>query len=202
MQFNTALTLEKLLRSKTRTRILWHFLENNAAKSGLRELSRIVKLQVHAVGREVALLKKANLLIEERTPSKNFYSLNGEHPFFDEIVSLFHKSYGVGGMIMNNQDIFSGTDFLMLTSYYLFQQPKDKYDIDILIVGAPKIDQVSIFLHNIETSLQRELLYTIITSADFKNRKQKLDPFIWNILEKPSVLLLGKKENLLKGITG
>jgi hypothetical protein len=202
MQFNTALTLEKLLRSKTRTRILWHFLENIDVRSGLRELSRIVKLQVHAVGREIALLKKANLIIEEKTPAKNFYSLNNQHPFFDEIVSLFHKSYGVGGMIMNNQDIFSGTDFLLLTSYYLFKQPKDKYDIDILIVGAPKIDQVSIFLHNIETSLQRELLYTIITAADFKNRKQKLDPFIWNILEKPSVLLVGKKENLLKGITG
>lgn len=202
MQFNTALTLEKLLRSKTRTRILWHFLDNTENRSGLRELSRIVKLQVHAVGREVTLLKKANLLIEEKTPAKNFYSLNCEHPFFDEIVSLFHKSYGVGGMIMNNHDIFSGTDFLLLTSHYLYRLPKDKYDIDILIVGAPKIDQVSIFLHNIETSLQRELLYTIITAADFKNRKQKLDPFIWNILEKPSVLLLGKKDHLFKGIAG
>lgn len=200
MQFNTALTLEKLLRSKTRTRILWHFLENTDIRSGLRELSRIVKLQVHAVGREIALLKKANLLIEEKTPAKNFYSLNVQHPFFDEIVSLFHKSYGVGGMIMNNMDIFSGTDFLLLTSYFLFRQPKDKYDIDILIVGAPKIDQVSIFLHNIETSLQRELLYTIITPNDFKNRKQKLDPFIWNILEKPSVLLIGKQAELLKGV--
>ena len=200
MQFNTALTLEKLLRSKTRTRILWHFLENSDVRSGLRELSRIVKLQVHAVGREVALLKKANLLNEEKTPSKNFYSLNTEHPFFNEIVSLFHKSYGVGGMIMNNQDVFAGTDFLLLTSYFLFRQPKDKYDIDILIVGAPKIDQVSIFLHNIETSLQRELLYTIITATDFKNRKQKADPFIWNILEKPSVLLIGKQADLLKGV--
>ncbi|MFZ6022455.1 MAG: winged helix-turn-helix domain-containing protein [Patescibacteria group bacterium] len=201
MQFNTALTLEKLLRSKTRTRILWHFLENIQVRSGLRELSRIVKLQVHAVGREISLLKKANLLIEEKTPSKNFYSLNTDHPFFGEIVSLFHKSYGVGGMIMNNRDVFSGTDFLLLTSYFLFRQEKGKYDIDLLIVGAPKIDQVSIFLHNIETSLQRELLYTIITPGDFKNRKQKLDPFTWNILEKPSVLLIGKQEDLLKGVT-
>jgi len=43
-------------------------------------------------------------------------------------------------------------------------------------------------------------LYTIITPGDFKNRKQKLDPFIWNILEKPSVLLLGKQAELLKGV--
>ncbi len=200
MQFNTALTIEKLLRSKTRTRILWHFLENIEVRSGLRELSRIVKLQVHAVGREVALLKKTNLLIEEKTPSKNFYSLNREHPFFDEIVSLFHKSYGVGGMIMNNQDIFDGTDFVLLTSHFLFGLPKDKYDIDLLIVGSPKIDQVSIFLHNIETNLQKELLYTIITTSDFRNRKQKMDPFIWNILEKQTVLLVGKKENLFKGV--
>ncbi len=200
MQFNTALTIEKLFRSKTRTRLLWHFLENVDARSGLRELSRIVKLQVHAVGRELALLKKGNVLIEEKTPAKNFYSLNREHPFFDEIVSLFHKSYGVGGMIMNNKDVFEGTDFLLLTSYYLFSQPKGKYDIDVLIVGSPKIDQVSIYLHNIETSLQRELLYTIITAADFKNRKQKIDPFIWNILEKPSVQLIGKREDLLKGV--
>lgn len=200
MQFNTALTLEKLLRSKTRTRILWHFLENTEIRSGLRELSRIVKLQVHAVGREIALLKKANLLLEERTPSKNFYSLNVEHPFYDESVSLFHKSYGVGGMILNNKDIFSGTDFLLLTSHFLFRQPKVKYDIDLLVVGSPKIDQVSIFLHNIETSLQRELLYTIITPGDFKNRKQKLDPFIWNILEKQSVLLIGRQADLLKGV--
>lgn len=200
MQFNTALTIEKLFRSKTRTRILWHFLENTDVKSGLRELSRIVKLQVHAVGREIALLKKSSLLIEEKTPSKNFYSLNIEHPFYEEIVSLFHKSYGVGGMIMNNRDVFVGTDFLLLTSYFLFSQPKGKYDIDILLVGTPKIDQVSIFLHNIETSLQKELLYTIITPSDFKNRKQKLDPFIWNILEKPTVLLFGQQADLLKGV--
>lgn len=200
MQFNTALTLEKLFRSKTRTRILWHFLDNVNTRAGLRELSRIVKLQVHAVGREITLLKKANLLLEEKTPAKNYYSLNMEHPFIDEIVPMFHKSYGVGGMIMNNKDIFEGTDYLLLTSYFLFKLPKDKYDIDILIVGTPKIDEVSIFLHNIETSMQRELLCTIISAADFRNRKQKLDPFIWNILEKPSVLLIGKRENLFKGV--
>lgn len=201
MTLNTASTLEKLLRSKTRTRILWHFIENTNARVGLRELSRIVKLQVHAVGREISLLKKAGIVNEEKTPSKNFYTLNLEHPFLPEMISLFHKSYGVGGMIINNTDVFEDTEFLMLTSYYLFNQEKDKYDIDILIVGSPKIDQVSIFLHNIENNMKRELLYTIITSADFKNRKQKMDPFIWNILEKPSVLVLGKQDQLLTGIT-
>jgi len=200
MQFNTAITLEKLLRSKTRTRILWHFLENVDSRVGLRELSRIVKLQVHAVGREITLLKNASLIYEEKTPSKNFYTINLEHPFIPEIISLFHKSYGVGGMIMNNKDVFDGTDFLLLTSHFLFNQEKGKYDIDLLIVGTPKIDQVSIFLHNIETSLQREILYTIISPIDFKNRKQKVDPFIWNILSKHSVLVLGKQDELLTGI--
>ncbi len=201
MFLNTSLTLEKLFRSKTRIRILWYFLENMDNKVGLRELSRIVKLQVHAVGREILLLKKSHILNEEKTPSKNFYSINREHSFFFEILALFHKSYGVGGMIMNNVDMFDGTDFLLLTSYYLFRTPKAKYDIDLLLVGTPKIDQVSIFIHNIEASLQREILYTMINPSDFRSRKQKLDPFVWNILEKPSVLLLGKQENLLKAFT-
>ncbi|WKZ30253.1 MAG: hypothetical protein QY314_00570 [Candidatus Dojkabacteria bacterium] len=198
MYLNTSLTLEKLLRSKTRTRIIWYFLENLDTKVGLRELSRIVKLQVHAVGRELLLLKRSNLLIEEKTPAKNFYSINSAHPFFYEIVSLFNKSYGVGGMIMNNQDLFDGSDFVILTSHFLFKQPKSKYDIDLLIVGTPKIDQVSIFIHNIEASLQREILYTIINPTDFRGRKQKLDSFIWNILEKPNVVLIGKQPELLK----
>jgi len=170
-------------------------------KVGLRELSRIVKLQVHAVGREITLLKKSQIITEEKTPSKNFYSINRENPFFYEIVSLFNKSYGVGGMIMNNKEIFEGTDFLLLTSNYLFRTPKGKHDIDLLLVGSPKIDQVSIFIHNIEASLQREILYTIMNPTDFRNRKQKLDAFVWNILEKPSVLLVGKQEELLKAFT-
>lgn len=198
MFLNTSLTLEKLLRSKTRTRIIWYFLENLDTKVGLRELSRIVKLQVHAVGRELLLLKRANLLIEEKTPAKNFYSMNQNHPFFLEIVSLFHKSYGVGGMIMNNLDLFEGADFVLLTSYFIFKQPKSKYDIDLLVVGTPKIDQVSIFIHNIEASLQREILYTIMNPTDFKSRKQKLDQFVWNILEKPNVALIGKQAELYK----
>lgn len=198
MYLNTSLTLEKLFRSKTRTRILWHFIENLDTKAGLRELSRIVKLQVHAVGREILMLKKANLLLEEKTPAKNYYSLNTAHPFFYEIISLFHKSYGVGGMVMNSMDIFDGSDFVLLTSYYLYKIPKQKHDIDLLVVGTPKIDQVSIFLHNIEASLEKEILYTIMSPSDFKARKQKLDPFIWNILEKPNVLLIGKPSELLR----
>lgn len=202
MYLNTSLTLEKLLRSKTRTRILWYFLENLTIKVGLRELSRIVKLQVHAVGREIILLKKANILVEEKTPSKNYYSINTNHPFFYEIVSLFHKSFGVGGMIMNDLDIFDNTEFLIMTHHYIHQLPKDKTDLDLLIVGSPKIDQVSIFLHNIETSLQRELRFAILNSSDFKSRKQKLDQFVWKILEKPSVLLIGKPSDLYKGFLG
>lgn len=202
MYLNTSLTLEKLLRSKTRTRILWYFLENLDKKVGLRELSRIIKLQVHAVGREILLLKRSNVLVEEKTPAKNYYSINQKHPFFFEIVSLFHKSFGVGGMIMNNLDIFDGTEFLIMTYHFTHSVPKAKNDIDLLLIGAPKIDQVSIFVHNIESSLQREIMFTIINSTDFKSRKQKLDPFIWNVLEKPNVILIGNPTELYKGFLG
>jgi hypothetical protein len=202
MYLNTSLTLEKLLRSKTRTRILWYFLENLDKKVGLRELSRIIKLQVHAVGREILLLKRSNVLVEEKTPAKNYYSINQKHPFFFEIVSLFHKSFGVGGMIMNNLDIFDGTEFLIMTYHFTHNVPKAKNDIDLLLIGTPKIDQVSIFVHNIESSLQREIMFTIINSTDFKSRKQKLDPFIWNVLEKPNVILIGNPTELYKGFLG
>jgi hypothetical protein len=202
MYLNTSLTLEKLLRSKTRTRILWYFLENLDKKVGLRELSRIIKLQVHAVGREILLLKRSNVLVEEKTPAKNYYSINQKHPFFFEIVSLFNKSFGVGGMIMNNLDIFDGTEFLIMTYHFTHNVPKAKNDIDLLLIGTPKIDQVSIFVHNIESSLQREIMFTIINSTDFKSRKQKLDPFIWNVLEKPNVILIGNPTELYKGFLG
>jgi hypothetical protein len=89
-----------------------------------------------------------------------------------------------------------------MTYHFTHNVPKAKNDIDLLLIGTPKIDQVSIFVHNIESSLQREIMFTIINSTDFKSRKQKLDPFIWNVLEKPNVILIGNPTELYKGFLG
>lgn len=190
-------TLQTLLRSKTRTRILWHFYENLDSKVGLRELSRIVKLQVHAVGRELSFLTKAQLLKEEKTPSKNFYSISQEHSFFLPLLNMFHQSNGVGAILLNNLAHFEGADYMLLTSHFLFKIPKTTHDVDLLIVGTPKIDRVMVYMDNLDALLNREIMYTVMPLADFTQRKQQPDVYIWNILSKPFVLLKGDPKKVL-----
>jgi|GEM_PF-375605 len=198
LKLNTTLTLDRLLRSKTRTRLIWYFFDNLDKTPGVRELSREINIQVHAVAREINFLKQANILIERKTPSKYYYTLNRESHFFPELMGLFHKSYGLGGLVMNNLDMIKDTSYIILTSYYIFKMERGKQDVDLLFVGNPKVDQVSIFLHNLEIKLGYEILYAIISEQDFMLRKEQHNPFIWNILSRPYVLLSGDFTSVLK----
>ncbi len=195
---NTTLTLEYLFRSKTRSNILWHLIKNYKQSFGLRELARIINKHPNAVLREIHFLKRAGLVNFTKTTTKHLYSINTEHPFFYEMISLFHKSYGLGGLLMHNRDILSNIEFLILTHFYIFSVPKEKYDIDLLLVGSPDFERVTTLINTFESKLNTTITYSIISSHDFLKRKQGKDPFVSKILENPFVLLIGDRSKVLK----
>ncbi len=188
---NTTLTLEKLLRSATRAEILWTFYQNPQLTYGLRELGRKINRHPNAVLREIQFLRRANIVNTKITPTKHIYSLNYEHPFFYELLGLFHKSYGLGGLLLHNKNLFKNITYMLITSFYLFKLEKDKYDIDLLIVGSPNLEYTATLINKLEVKLDNPITYSVISEADFLKRREAKDPFIWNILAKPFVLLMG-----------
>lgn len=197
-RISTTLTLEYLFRSKTRADLIWHLLKHYNQAFGLRELGRIIGKHPNAVLRELHFFRNANLVIVNKTPTKHLYQINMAHPFFYEILALFHKSYGLGGLILHNAPIFTNTEYVILTYFYIFSIPKDKYDIDLLIVGSPDFEKITNTINSFEAKLNTTIRYSIISSQEFLKRKQSKDPFVLNIMENPFVLLLGDFKTVLK----
>lgn len=189
--------LKSLFVSETRIDILWLFLNNFKRSYHLREISRIIDKNVNAARIEVNNLTKIKLLNKQPFGNKILYSLNREHIYFFPLLDLLHKSRGLGGQLVRDQKKFPEADYLVLTSYFLFNNRQTKYDVDLLIIGKVDIDRIGYLVDNAEKTLDREILYTVLPPKEFEYRKIQKDSFVWNILKNKYVVLKGDESKIL-----
>ena len=195
-RLNNALTLEGIIRSDTRREVLWVFYSDPNQAYGLREIARLISKHPNAVLREVKFLKQAGLLLVDQRPTKHIYRLNREHSFYSDLMGLFHKSYGLGGMLLHNIRLLDQIELMLLTSFYLLKEPKGKYDVDLFIVGKPNLERLTTLINNIEVKLEYPITYTVLDHSEFVKRRESRDPFVWGILKRPFVILIGNHEKI------
>ena len=83
-------TLQSLLTSKTRIKILSLFLFTNK-KYHLREISRRVKITPIYVSKELKNLENIDLIKKEKLANLSIYSINENNRIIDELRSIFRK---------------------------------------------------------------------------------------------------------------
>ena len=148
--------------------------------------------------RELDILEKAKVLHKEKRLNKVFYSLNKGVLLYDEFLRIFTKINSLSTLIYKNLSKLGKIKFIALSTKYSKRIPIKEGEIYLLFVGVVVVPELTSIVNEVEKEFEREINYTAMTEEEFAFRKKNNDPFIWNFLKQPKVMLVGLEEDLLK----
>lgn len=189
--------LEHLFGSKTRLKLLQLFLANPGKSFYVRELARLIGVQLNAVRREIMNLERVGLISKAAPKAKEFesmerckyYELDTSSMLYPEFKELLNKVQIIEEReFVNELKKRAGKiKFLMLTGY--FTEDK-KAESDLLIVGSLKGAIVAKIVREFEKSIGRELRYTMMSESEFSDRREVGDRFLYSLLEAKNIVAI------------
>ncbi len=184
--------LEHLFGSKTRSNLLQLFFNNPAKSFFVREISRMIDVQLNAVRRELANLEEIGLVVSpkaaEPNQQKKFFQLNVGSLLYPELQALMLKTEMLLENAFGRQISELGKiDYMALTGSFVGDET---IGTDVFIVGAINKSALKGIIKEFENSLHREINYTVMTPAEFKYRQELTDKFLYQILDGKKIELI------------
>lgn len=182
--------LEHLFGSKTRVKLLRLFFAAPEESYFVRELTRILDVQINAIRRELELLQEAGIVeevrLDERDPDsqqlKKFYRLNGASLLFPELQALIYKEKLLDEHIFIESIKEKAADAkLLVFSGHFTDDPKAP--TDILLVGCSKERAIITLIENYEADHRLSFRYTFMKENEFLDRRHIMDKFLFTLFE-------------------
>ena len=187
--------LEKLFRSKTEIRLLRLFLNNPDEGYTLSEIVNKLKTNSSLARKEMNNLVKIEFLILRKKAKKNYYYVNHNFVFYDELRKLIFKTNPTSSDKIKSQVVKLGQIRFVLISGVLINSEKGR--IDIVIIGEHiNKNKLKNFLSDIEAEVGKNINYSCMSTDEFRYRKSMFDKFIIDVFEDPHKILINKLKNI------
>ncbi|OGH89786.1 MAG: hypothetical protein A2507_02585, partial [Candidatus Magasanikbacteria bacterium RIFOXYD12_FULL_33_17] len=187
--------LEQLFGSKTRLKLLRIFYTESDKAFFVRELSRVVGVQINAVRRELEILVSMDIVREKEVKEKDntnelevgeklrkYYELNPESIIYSELQALLIKDKVVGQkeFIKEFEDKMADTQLLVLSGEFTNDK---KAPTDLLVVGKIKPRVLAKIVEDYEKDFGFNIRYTVMTEEEFFDRRYVMDKFLYALFE-------------------
>lgn len=188
--------LEHFFGSKTRLKLLKLFFRHPNKSFYVRELTRLIDTQLHAVRREIANLEKIGIIrqIEQQTRElgqerSKFFVLHTQSMLYPELKALLLKSEQMlEHQLVSDLKEKSGTlKLFMLTGSFLND---DGVETDLLLVGEIKPLVIAKRIKQYEEDLGKSIRYTMMDEQEFKDRREIGDRFLYSLFEAKHLMMV------------
>ena len=198
--------VEQLFGSKTRVKLLQLFYTNPNRSFYVREITRKIDEQINSVRRELANLLSVGIISSDTTNNRLYYEVNQKYEHYDAFQSIF------GGGVMRKKTKVGATDVVVKDepvdelkglgkvdlALFSGQFTRDETaGIDLLIVGDVNKRALEKYVSELEAREAKEIRYAVMSTDNFKYRKQINDRFITKVIEAKKQVITDK-ENLLE----
>jgi hypothetical protein len=197
--------LEHLFGSKTRLKLLKIFFRDPGSSFYVRELTRILDVQINAIRRELEILIKTDLIKEMDINSVNrydsmekssarlrkYYSLNMESILYPEMKELLVKAQILGEQkfVQDIKEKAGDIKLFILTGHFTGDT---KAPSDMLLVGKIKEMTVNKIIKKYEKEFGFEIRFTLMSEEEFTDRRHVMDKFLFSIFETNNVKVIDK----------
>lgn len=189
--------LKNILISKVRIRVLEQFFFNPATPYHVRGLVRILDEEINAIRRELLNLEAAGILKSEKQTNKIVFHVVPGNPLVEDLRNLILKSSDLGKKLLKVTKESGKTECVIMTESFLTNTYNDPNDVDLLFIGDIDVRKLAAGMKDIETELNRELRFTVMTAQDFDFGKKKRTPVILNTLNGDYVTIVGSLKKLM-----
>lgn len=185
-----------ITKSKIRRDLLALLFTNPSQKFYLRELQRLLGYSVGSIRRELLRFKKDNLFNTQKIGNLLFYSLNTNHPLYEELKSIISKTIGVEGSLRKILLSIEKIKISFIYGSFASTRQKAFSDIDLMIIGNPDVSILNEKIARLEKRLKREINITIYSYEEYSAKKKAKREFILDLLKNPKIMLIGKEDDL------
>lgn len=193
---NLTKSLSSLFISKVRIKAIKYFIFNQDTPIHLRGAVRELKEEINAVRRELSRLEAINFISSETRGNRKYFALNPDYPLLDELMGIFHKTFGLGGSIISSKNKLGDVKFAIITNSYMKNQKADTGQVDMIMIGDVDLDVLGKLVEEAEKKLGKEIHYTVLKENEFILRKKRRDAFVMDIMIKGKIVLIGNSEEL------
>jgi len=192
-------TLDILLGSNLRVKILKYIFRNAPASFNITELSDHVQEKPEAVKKEIKTLETINL-IKPKIGSGNDqsralkYAINNSFEFLYELRDLILKSSPAekDGMTARINKL-GRIKLAIIAGIFVDRESQDPSVIDLLIVGDDiENRRLKPFLKSLEAEVGKEIKFSVMEKEEFQYRFAMFDRFIRVLFESPHEKLINK----------
>ncbi len=188
--------LDRLFSSKTRVEVLRLFFSNPDSRYYVRQIARELHRDISGIKRELDNLDKAGLLSSEKIGNLRYYSVNRNAAIYPEIKSIVMKTAGLQGTLASALSGLSGLKQVWLYSNNSHPAGEGPGPILLLVVGRVDLAELNEAVTRLESTLGREINYTVFDEGEFLRRRAEEDPFVTDVLGGSNVLLIGRDDGV------
>jgi hypothetical protein len=189
--------VEYLFISKVRIKIIRLFFLHPDVPYHIRGVVREISEEINAVRRELLRLEHIKLLKSERKGNRLYFTLLDNFPFYEELLSIVYKTYGLGGEIIRCQKELGEVKYAFLTKAYTKNIKASMQDIDLLLVGEINTTALTSAIQRAERQTGREINYAVLKDSEFILRKKRRDAFTISMLQGSKIMLIGDEDEMV-----
>ena len=189
--------LVQLFGSRTRVKLLRLFLANPDKIYFVREITRKVEERINSVRRELKNLEELGLILFEDKNQKKYYRVNDQFILYPELKSLILKAQVIlEERLVSDIESLGNIQYMVLTGFFVGIK---NHLTDLLIVGKINKRKIQRMIKKFEKTFNHEINFTIMTTKEFKYRKDLTDRFLYDILENKKIVMIDKLSKNFKG---
>jgi hypothetical protein len=195
--------VEQLFGSKTRVKLLQLFYSNPNRSFYVREITRQIDEQINSVRRELANLLSVGIIGSDTANNRLYYEVNQNYEHYDAFQSIFgggtvtKKATKTGAATkespVDDLRVLGKVDLALFTGQFTRDETSG---IDFLVVGDINARALEKYVAELEAKESKEIRYAVMSTENFKYRKQINDRFITKVFEAKKQVVTDK-ENLL-----
>ncbi len=185
-----------IFKSRIRRDLLALFFGASSRRYYLRELERLLGYSAGSIRRELLKFTKDQIFRTKRVGNLVYYSLNTDHPLYQELKSLVNKTVGIEGSLKREISPLKGVEIAFIYGSYASGEDTAESDIDLMIIGDPDVSVVNRKLSRLENQIKRDINVSIHTLKEYRRRKKEKRGFILELLRRPKIMLSGDEDAL------
>lgn len=186
--------LEHLFGSKTRANLLRVFFRDPDKPYFVRELTRLLDVQINAIRRELDILKKLELIHETDAPEekekgkkagssrRKYYKIDPKALLYKELKQLLIRAQLVDEQVLVREIMNKGGKIKLFMVTGRFTGDK-RAPVDMLIVGTLKEASIAKIVAKYEKKFGFDINYTTMPTNEFSERRHMMDKFLYSIFE-------------------
>jgi hypothetical protein len=136
------------------------------------------------------------LVLSHDKDQKRYYQANSSFILFPELRGLILKAQVIlEDKLVSDIKALGNIQYMVLTGFFVGIQDNST---DILLVGKINRDKLTRLMDKFEKFFNRGINYTVMTTKEYKYRRDLTDRFLYDILENKNIVMIDKFSKVTK----